>query len=84
MRWAGKAAFVGVANGGDEASFQQFVDDHGLTFPQISDVAGLTFVRFSIPIQHAVVVVSPSGEVETMLGAVDEARLDEVLADITG
>ena len=39
--------------------------------------------RFSIPIQHAVVVVDPSGAVETMLGAVDEARLEELLVEIT-
>lgn len=83
MRWADKAAFVGVANGGDEASFERFIDDHGLTFPQISDASGLIFARFSVPIQHAVVVVSPSGEVETMLGAVDEARLEELLVGIT-
>ena len=43
MRWADKAAFVGVANGGDEASFERFIDDHGLTFPQISDASGLIF-----------------------------------------
>lgn len=83
MRWADKATFVGVANGGDEASFQRFVDDYGLTFPQISDAPGLIFARFSVPIQHAVVVVRPSGEVDTMLGAVDEARLEELLEEIT-
>ena len=83
LRWADKAAFFGVANGGDEPSFQRFVDDHGLTFPQISDVSGEIFERFSIPIQHAVVVVDPSGAVETMLGAVDGARREELLVEIT-
>jgi peroxiredoxin len=83
VRWADKAAFFGVANGGDEASFQRFVDDHGLTFPQISDVSGVVFARFAVPIQHAVVVVGPSGQVDTMLGAVDEARLEQLLVDIT-
>lgn len=84
MRWADKAAFFGVANGGDDPSFQGFINDHGLTFPQISDASGEIFVRFSVPVQHAVVVVRPSGEVETMLGAVDEARLEQLLVDITG
>lgn len=83
LRWADKAAFFGVANGGDEPSFQRFIDDHGLTFPQISDVSGEIFDRFSIPVQHAVVVIDPSGAVETMLGAVDEARLDQLLVEIT-
>lgn len=84
LRWADKAVFFGVANGGDDPSFQRFIDDHDLTFPQISDTAGVVFSRFSIPIQHAVVVVDPSGGVETMLGAVDEARLEQLLVDITG
>lgn len=83
LRWADKAAFFGVANGGDDSSFQRFIDDYGLTFPQISDVSGEIFDRFSIPIQHAVVVVDPSGRVETMLGAVDEVRLEELLVEIT-
>ena len=65
-------------------SFQGFINDHGLTFPHINDASGETFVRFSIPVQHAVVVVRPSGEVDTMLGAVDEARLEQLLVDITG
>lgn len=55
-----------------------------MTFPHINDASGETFVRFSIPVQHAVVVVRPSGEVDTMLGAVDEARLEQLLVDITG
>jgi peroxiredoxin len=83
LRWADEVAFFGVANGGDDSSFQQFIDDHGLTFPQISDASGEIFERFSIPIQHAVVVVGPSGAVETMLGAVDEARLEQLLVEIT-
>jgi peroxiredoxin len=83
LRWADEAAFFGVATGGDDASFQRFVDDGGLTFPQISDLAGATFARFGVMIQHAVVVVDTDGTVETMLGALDEARLERVLADIT-
>lgn len=83
LRWADKVAFFGVASGGDDSSFQRFVDDHGLTFPQISDASGEIFGQFSISVQHAVVVVDHSGRVETMLGAVDEAQLEQLLVDIT-
>lgn len=76
-------AFVGVAWHGSEDEFQGFVDEHGLTFPQISDDAGAVFDRFEVPIQPAWAVVTPDGEVSTLLGALDEERLDDVLSDAT-
>ncbi len=68
---------------GDEASFQGFVDEHGLTFPQISDDPGDVFTRFEVPGQPALVVVDTDGQVQQLLGAVDEALLDEILGDVT-
>ena len=73
--------FVGVAWTGDDESFQGFIDKHGLTFPQISDDPGEVFARFGVPGQPALVVVDPDGAANVVLGAVDEATLDEMLAD---
>jgi len=73
--------FVGVAWTGSVSEFASFVDRHGLTFAQISDDAGAVYDRFSIPLQPAMVVVSPGGTVETLFGAVDESRLDEMVGE---
>lgn len=79
MRWAGQVDFVGVAWTGDDESFQGFIDDHGLTFPQISDDPGDVFERFDVPAQPALVLVAVDGTVERLLGAVDETALDNLL-----
>jgi peroxiredoxin len=73
---------VGVAWFGDDESFQGFIDEHGLTFPQISDDPGDVFARFDVPAQPALVVVAPDGQTEQLLGALDEAVLDEMLGDL--
>ena len=71
--------FVGVAWYGDDASFQGFVDKHGLTFPQISDDPGDVFARFGVPQQPAMAIIDASGAVQVSLGAVDESTLDAAL-----
>lgn len=73
--------FVGVAWTGSDGEFQEFIDRHGLTFPQLSDDAGEVYARFEIPAQPALVVVAPDGAVDTLFGAVDESLLDTVLGD---
>lgn len=72
---------MGVAWTGSDSEFQSFIDRHGLTFAQVSDDAGAVYDRFSIPYQPAVVVVQPGGNVETLFGAVDGARLDQLVRD---
>ena len=64
-------------------SFQGFIDRHGLTFPQISDDPGDVFARFEVPGQPALVIVDTDGRVQQILGAIDEARLDQLLTDVT-
>lgn len=71
--------FVGVAWYGDDASFQGFVDKHGLTFPQISDDPGDVFARFGVPQQPAMALIDAAGAVQVSLGAVEEATLDAAL-----
>ena len=74
---------MGVAWFGDESAVQGFVDKHGLTFPQISDDPGDVFARFEVPGQPALVVVDTDGQVQQLLGAVDEELLDDILGDVT-
>lgn len=81
QRWAGQATFVGVAWTGSDDEFQEFIDRHGLTFPQISDDAAEVYSRFGIPGQPALAIVTPSGEVQTLLGAADEAIVDSIIED---
>jgi peroxiredoxin len=73
-------AIVGVAWSGSEDEFQEFVDRHGLTFPQISDAAADVFTRFGVPAQPAWAFVLPDGEVQTLLGAVDDETLDGLIS----
>lgn len=70
-----------MAWAGDEQSFAEFVDRHGLTFPQISDRDGEVFAHFGVPGQPALVVVGTDGEVQQFFGAVDEALIEQALID---
>ena len=83
QRWAGEVEFVGVAWHGSDTEFQGFIDEHGLTFPQLSDDAGEVYGRFEIPAQPALAIVDRQGEVTTLFGAVDDVTLDDALADVT-
>lgn len=74
---------VGVAWSGTDEEFQAFVDEHGLTFPQLSDRQAAVFDRFDIPVQPALVVIDAAGEVQTINGSVDEQLLDEVFTAAT-
>jgi peroxiredoxin len=60
-----------------------FIDEHGVTFPQISDDPGEIYARFEVPAQPALAIIERDGEVSTLFGAVDEETLDEVLSDTT-
>ena len=72
---------MGVAWTGDDESFQDFIDEHRLTFPQISDDPGAVFEMFEVPAQPALVVVAPDGSVQRVLGAVEPDELDRLLTD---
>jgi peroxiredoxin len=72
-----------VAWTGSDAEFQGFIDKYGLSFPQLSDDAGVVYEHFGVPIQPAFALVDASGQVETLLGAVDEETLDRLLTDLT-
>lgn len=81
MKFQDDANFVGVAWTGSDESFQGFIDEHGLTFPQISDDPADVFDRFGISYQPAFVIVNTDGSTETIAGAVDEELLDQIISE---
>ena len=66
---------------GSDDDFQGFIDEHGLTFPQISDDPGNVFNRFGISYQPAIVVVRTDGSTELIAGAVDDELLEQIVAE---
>ena len=76
-------AIYGVAWAGDEAAFRDFVDRHQLTFPQLADSNGAPYEHFAIPAQPAFVVIDPDGQATTILGSLDDAKLDAALKAAT-
>lgn len=72
-------SIVGVGWSGDRATYEDFIDEGGLSFPQIDDTAGSVYERFGIPYQPAAVLISPDGEVTTIRDAIDEETLAELL-----
>ena len=66
---------------GDEDSFQDFIDRHGVTFPNIDDGPGEVFNRFGISYQPALVIVGTDGSTETVAGAVDDSLLEQIISE---
>lgn len=54
-----------------------------LTFPQISDIPGAIYDHFGVPGQPAFAFVDADGDVETVLGTIDEASLDTTLGRLS-
>ena len=81
MKFQDSANFIGVAWTGSDDSFQGFIDEHGLTFPQISDDPGDVFNRFGVSYQPALVVVKTDGSTELIAGAVDGDLLDQIISE---
>ena len=73
--------FVGVAWTGDDDDFQGFIDKHSLTFPQISDNAGVVFNRFDVAFQPAISIVKADGSIESIAGAVSGDLLDQIISE---
>jgi hypothetical protein len=63
---------------------QEFVDRHGLTFPNVNDDPGVVFGHLGVPGQPAWVLVRPDGSADRLLGAADEAMLDALFTDLSG
>lgn len=73
-----------MAWSGDDPSFQEFIDRHALTFPQISDRPAEVFDRFGVIIQPAAAIVAADGEVTLLTGRADGEAIVEALTPIAG
>jgi peroxiredoxin len=72
-----------VAWTGSDGDFQEFIDRHELSFPQISDDPGVVFDRFGVAFQPALVVVEPDGSTEFVAGEIGADLLDQIIAEAT-
>ncbi|MDA2958515.1 MAG: hypothetical protein O3A28_02165 [Actinomycetota bacterium] len=70
---------LGVAWSGDDRTYADFIDEGGLTFPQIDDTIGSVYDRFGIPYQPAAVLLQPDGTVTTIRQAIDLATISELV-----
>ena len=57
---------IGVAWSGDEATYLDFIDEGGLTFPNVDDTSGDIYNRFGVPYQPAAVIIRPDGSSELL------------------
>ena len=81
---AGKVRVIGVAWNGSEESMQEFVTKHQITFANIKDNDGLVFAQFDVAYQPAWVFIQQDGTSESILGAMDEATLIQMLEKLGG
>lgn len=77
--------FVGVAGlSSDVGAMQTFVDQYGLSFPQVSDADGSVYTRFGITQQDTYVLVSAEGDTETVSSYSSDADLQQLVNDAFG
>jgi peroxiredoxin len=69
---------------GNDASYQAFVERHGLTFDNLIDPTGELFARFGVPAQPAWAFVAADGTVATVLGALGEDQIVARLRRLAG
>ena len=83
-RWAGRGVqMVGIVYSDEEASAAAFRDRYGLTYPQAMDPRGRTAIDFGLFGIPETYVISREGIVMAkMIGAVDAAALEEVVASV--
>lgn len=76
---------IGVAWAGTESNYADFVERHGLTFPNISDTEGEVYARFGVPYQPAWVYLDTDGTSQVRRGSMNEvtalAELEALAAD---
>ncbi len=77
--------FVGVAGlSSDVGAMQTFVDQYGLSFPQLSDADGSVYTRFGITQQDTYVLVSAEGDSETVGSYSSDADVQQLVNDAFG
>lgn len=74
---------MGVAWIGSQASMQEFVDRHGLTFPNVNDDDGDVFAAFDVIGQPAWAFSDGRGGIEVRPGTLSDDELDAILEDLS-
>lgn len=74
--WADELSVVGVGWSGEARIYDDFINEGGLTFPQIDDTVGDVYGRFRVPFQPAVVFIRPDGTTETVLGEIAPSDIE--------
>jgi cytochrome c biogenesis protein CcmG/thiol:disulfide interchange protein DsbE len=73
--------FVGVAANDLSGSAREFVEEYGITYPNVHDGQGSTLGRFGIPALPETMFIDREGRVAAYIaGPVDAAALDESVA----
>ena len=76
---------IGVAWAGTESDYADFMERHGLTFPNISDTEGEVYARYGVPYQPAWVYLDTDGTSQVRRGSMNEitalAELEALAAD---
>ena len=79
---AGSVDVVGVAWAGNDAAYEDFVERHGLTFPNLDDTAGEVYRRYGVAGQPAWVFIGRDGSARVDLGGHFESDLEKILRDL--
>jgi len=80
--YAGRVQFVGVAGlSSDVDAMADFVDTHGLDFPQLADTDGAVYTRFGVTTQDSYVLVDDDGSTETVVAYGAETDVEQLVAD---
>jgi hypothetical protein len=69
-----------VAWNGRDADYEEFVERHRLTFPQLADTAGVLFDEFGVPFQPALAIVPMNGDIELLIGSAGSPMLDMIIS----
>ena len=83
-RWQGRGVqLIGIVYSDEESSAAAFHDKYGLTYPQAMDPGGRTAIDFGLFGIPETYVISREGIVMAkMMGAVDAAALEDVVASV--
>jgi len=57
---------IGVAWSGDVLTYNDFIDEAGLSFPNIDDTSATIYNRFGVPYQPAAILLRPDGSTTTV------------------
>lgn len=77
--FADSVSVVGVAWAGDNASYQSFVNRHGLTFINLDDTSGNVYAKYKVPYQPAWMFIDAEGTVTRRIGAVSVEEVSELI-----